>query len=191
MTDARIEGAQGEAEPAARPGAIALDWWRGLQGKGDKRRPDRAALAGLRRCRSPLEAAMVPAFHDLRRRLPRTDPDRLAAAAIVLAHVREDAGPGAKVARLLGPTDQKDDNSGAMTYGRFRSLLQADTPEELIRAMRRAVQLLNGSAPVADLAESVIYWGDRVRRRWAFEFFDSEPAQRPHVDEYASEITTA
>lgn len=169
-------------------GSVARFWWRGLNGltKGHPN-PDRAALAELRRCREPVDAVTVPAFHELWRRMrdagQRFDDgeraDRLAAAAIVLAHVRSDKR-GKRVARALGPARmgadrEAEDRTAVMRYSRFRRLLQVEEPAELAAAMRRAVTLLDRHAHVADLAESIVFWGEGVRRRWAFEYFDTTP----------------
>jgi CRISPR system Cascade subunit CasB len=159
-------------------GAVAASWWRGLQ-PGPDGGGDRAALARLRRAATAAEAAAEPATLDLCRRLG-WDWCRLAPVAVtasVLAHVRED-DPGRPVARQLGPPD------AAMSWLRFRRLVQADTDDDRLTAFRRAVALARGRLNVSDLARSLLDWDEQQRRRWLFAYHDA-PAPAP--DERADE----
>src|SRR5271169_1478248 len=82
--------------------ALIRAWWHDLQN-------DPGARGGLRRCRTPIEAQALPVTIDLMMRLGWRPPEddsydwfgeRIAAAAMVLAHVREDTGQ--PVAQSLG-----------------------------------------------------------------------------------------
>jgi len=37
--------------------------------------------------------------------------------------------------------------------------------------MIRILRLLRGEADIHSLAESTYFWGDEVRKRWAFDYF--------------------
>jgi len=53
---------------------------------------------------------------------------------------------------------------------RFRRLLQRDTVD-IYPAMIRILRMLKGSADIHDLAGSVFFWGDNVKKRWAYAYF--------------------
>ena len=161
------------AEPNYRNvGDVARAWWEDLRPR-DRRPGDRAGLAELRRSADPLDLAFVPAFGRLRLALGAHEAGailRAARIAHVLAHVRDnDSRP---VARALGP---QADGDAPMSEARFRRLLQAADDEDLIRRMVRAVKMLKQRANVADLAEALWFWNDRVRRDWAFRYLNAEP----------------
>jgi CRISPR system Cascade subunit CasB len=59
---------------------------------------------------------------------------------------------------------------------RFQRLLRA-RDEEFVTALRRAIVMADRCANVARIASDILLWdhpewGDRVRARWCFEFFD-------------------
>lgn len=160
---------------------IIEEWWRGLE----EQRGDRAEL---RRCHGLAEASLVAAFQRLYGRLERLGAvdrhsgHRLAAAALVLAMVRHDAGGNANLARLMampGPNPNKGKVSGL----RLRRLLAIDDLEELVQALVRVVRLLDERAPVASLAADIFAWGspgprEKVRQRWAYEYYANAPDAR-------------
>ncbi|MBM3518221.1 MAG: type I-E CRISPR-associated protein Cse2/CasB [Alphaproteobacteria bacterium] len=161
--------------PATKPHR-ALAWWQGWH-------EDRATMARLRRCQTAHETFMVPACHDLLRRHGLHGGDlteaqarqagRIGIAAIVLAHIRQHA-PGERVARQIGSHGKKEPSD--VSEARFRRLLRTETNEELLRAMVRLVKKISGRTNVADLSDSIVFWGDRVRQRWAFDYFDAADA---------------
>ncbi len=144
-------------------------WWRALQ----ERRGDRASL---RRCRSVLDVALEPAFHDLLKRLgsrlKEVDRDRVAAVAAILAHVEKDE-PAWSIAELMArPKGDKPVVSDA----RFRRLLRLESPDELMHELVRVIGMLGGEAPVAPLASDLARWGDPIRKRWALAYYEkAEP----------------
>lgn len=156
------------------------DWWRQTQA-------DRAAMARLRRCQSPLDALLVPATLSLLARLPHRQSgrsaDRVVAMAAVLSHVRESEDHH-RLARAIGRVSFGQKDSARLSEGRFRRLMQADTVSELQRAMTRLVRFMGGRANVRDLAETMLYWNDRTKRRWIFDYYavgvaTPSPAGRP------------
>ncbi len=154
----------------------AVQWWRDLQpnfASGARNpRADRAALARLRR--GDLTAAMQePATFDLFRRLDRHRSEALpevALCAATLASVRED-DEQLHAARQLGGRPGDPDARAAMSPLRFRRLIEAQTLEDRLTTLRRAVALVRGSINVRDLAAACLDWSEPRRNRWVFEYY--------------------
>ncbi len=166
-------------------GDIARRWWNDYRPRkpGETRgKSQSAAFAKLRRAGNAIEAFLEPATFDLFRRLDSSrlsakQQDRVAILAALLAHVREDAPD--RIARAIGPESPSDDigktdETAKLKYARFRRLLQA-TDDELLDQMRRLIRLLDGRANVADLARSVIFWNDKIKKDWLLEYFKQSP----------------
>lgn len=149
------------------PQEIAHDWWMRLK---DPSGPHRAALARMRRAHTTIDVVQEPEALRLIARLRpfRVNDDRAATLAGVLALVREDHE--VRVARAVGRRSLDDDQSAQLSEARFRRLMQSES-DDLMAQMRRLVQMTKGQANVFDLAETILYWGDRVRRRWIFEYY--------------------
>lgn len=165
MTDSTQHGAA----------ATAHDWWQRLTGKeGPHLGQRRAALARMRRAATPIEVMQEPEALRLIQRLPRHHhPDRVAVVAGVLAFVRE--MDERSIARAIGRTSLDDDASALMSEGRFRRLLQAQD-NELMDTMRRLARMAKGKLNVPDLSRAILDWGDgcrgdRVKRRWIFDYY--------------------
>ncbi len=154
--------------------AIAEDWWRTLTAEEPGRRgPRRAALARLRRATTTLEVIQEPEALHLIRRLSRENPDRVAVLAGVLALVREsDTRP---VARAIGRKELDDEASALMAEVRFRRLLQAGHPE-IMESMRRLVRLAGRKVNVPGLSTAILRWGDAVKKKWIFEYYNVSEA---------------
>lgn len=150
-------------------GEILASWWEGLK-------QDTGGRARLRRCKSPEEVMLEPAFHRLLNRMrtilehdemftQESSITRLAAVAGLLSHITENEG------RALAEHMAESKGSRPLYSSlRFRRLLQ-EPFEELYPAMIRVIRQLNKTASLNDLAESVYYWGDKVRKRWALAYF--------------------
>lgn len=152
-------------------------WWQSLQ----RQRPDGTTnpiadpgvLARLRRAATPLAAAQEPQTIALYRQLHGTqfNEGKLEATAVVaavLAGIRTDATGSA--AELLGSGDQP-----VMSPLRMRRLTSARNSQETLRGFREAVALLEGTAPVADVASSIFDWldddrADRRKTRWLYSY---------------------
>ncbi len=150
-------------------------WWLELaedpRGRRKKRGMDRAAMAELRRCHTPTDALFVPATLSLLQRLPSDlrESTRALALVAVLGHVREHDPE--RIARRIGRTSLDAADSAKLSEARFRRLLQSEGDEELQRAMTRLVRFMGQRADVRDLARSILYWGDKTRRRWVFDYY--------------------
>ena len=156
---------------STKPGgaSIAYEWWRRLNpADGAQAGPHRATLARMRRASTPLEVMQEPEALRLIARLPR-NPDRVAILAGTLAHVRvSDERP---VARTIGRKALDDERSALLSEGRFRRLLQTND-EELMEPMRRLVHMAKGTINVRDLSTAILYWGDGVKKRWIFDYYN-------------------
>ena len=158
---------------------IATRWWSGLQSyrSDGTNNPgaDRGALARLRRA-NLIETMEDPVAFDLFRQLGWRDPNRLIDVALcagVLAVVRQD-DRSAHAARQLGA--QSGSDRPVLSALRFRRLIAAETPQDRLTALRRAVLLANATTNVHDMAGACLDWSDERRRRWAFEYYDAARA---------------
>lgn len=179
---------------------LARVWWNSLRPVDtDKGRlpGNRAALARLRRCSSPLEAAAEPETAALFNKLGAHPKDigRISVLASVLAHVRDEPKKSPRIARAIGPPPDGEPADAIVKPVRFKSLMAARTDEEVLIAFRRVVALLDRKANVANLAELVLGWtdddhGDRVRTRFAFDYHGAGfAAPDAHADKDATDKT--
>jgi CRISPR type I-E-associated protein CasB/Cse2 len=159
--------------------ALIRAWWNELQS-------DPGARGKLRRCRTPIEAQALPATIDLMVRMRWVPPDqdrydwfgeRIAAAAMVLAHVREDRTQ--PVAQSLGTPPGRD--QPVLSSSRWERLCRAEGHENIATEFTRIVQMIRGTANVVDLVFAIIYWdhdtNHRVKQRWIYAYhgFDMAP----------------
>lgn len=162
-----------EADDSSR---ILLAWWANLQ----ERPGDRAVL---RRSSNPVEVVFCPAFHrllgDIRSAGYPLGPEAAAGMAVVgglAAHVREVSTEGS-LARQMGAP--RATGAGARVSGlRFRRLLAVPTRDDLFPALVRVIRLLDGRVDLLDLARSSFWWGDRTRKRWAYEYYEASPSEK-------------
>lgn len=154
--------------------SAAYGWWRDLTPR-DGHAGDRAASARLRRAATVAEAMTEVATITLFRRLGASaaaDLPRVALTAAVLAHVRQE--PEAKtVARLLGPEKIDDPATAMLSPLRFKRLIEAEGEDEQLIAFRRMAAIARGSLPVSDLADSLLDWNERQRRRWVYDYWNA------------------
>lgn len=132
------------------------------------------ARAQLRRARTLGEVALTPPYYDLLNRLRRGRGDRrLSMVAGLLAHVKERKASGK--ARREGIAAQMAALKGGkpiVSELRFRRLLSLQRAE-LFRPLIRVIRLLDRHVEVDidDLAESIHYWGDKQKLRWAEQYY--------------------
>ena len=153
-------------------GELVYDWWRGLvpddEGTKASKGHQRAALARLRRAQGDIDVMMEPEALRLILRFPPHQRDRVATVAGVLAFVT--AHEAAHVIRSVGRTAFDKDDSASLSENRFRRLMQLGA-DDLLDPMRRLVRLNKGHANVRDLADSILFWGESVKKRWIFEYY--------------------
>lgn len=167
------------------PAERAAVWWRQLQPNfaNGERNPqgDRAALARLRRCATVAEAMQEPATIELFRALQWHDPEHLpkvALVAAVLASVRE--AKSGRFARAIGPENPSAPETAIVKPLRFRRLMEAQTDDERLTALRRAVALAGHKANPGDLARALLDWTEARKRSWIFDYWNA--ADRPISD---------
>jgi CRISPR system Cascade subunit CasB len=143
-----------------------LAWWNALE----KRRGDRAEL---RRAGAIVDVALTPAFQRLYARL---DPqracsapqqDRLAAVVGLLAHLKVASDKSLPLAM-----SDKADAAAANPVSplRFKRLLEAPDVDALFVGLRRTLPLVAHKADPLSIARDVFFWGDEVRKRWAYDY---------------------
>jgi len=146
-------------------GDILLAWWRGLA-------DDTGGRSALRRASDITAVVMLPAYQRLHRRLLTAgwpdrpwQRDRLAAAAGLLAHVRE-----ATDQSLPAAMSQHEADKPRVSALRFMRLLESPDIDALFSGLRRTLPLVQHRADVLALANDVVDWGDEVRKRWAYAY---------------------
>jgi CRISPR system Cascade subunit CasB len=149
-------------------GELLRRWWQELA-------EDTGGRAALRRAPDITAVVMLPAFQRLHRRLlaagwpsrpSHSDHnDRLAAAAALLAHVRE-----ASDLSLPAAMSQRDTDKPRVSELRFKRLLEAPDADTLFAGLRRALPLIQHRCDPLALANDVVNWGDEVRKRWAYAY---------------------
>ncbi len=155
--------------------AILLRWWADLS----RRRGERAEL---RRASTPAEVIFCPGYHRLLGELRSAGyvPGASAAAGLAIvaalaAHVETNAPTGSFARQMAEPAGPQ---RGARVSGlRFRRLLAFPDRDQLLPALVRALRLTGGKARVLELARSAFFWGDSVRKRWAYDYYESAPKE--------------
>lgn len=177
----------------------ARDWWK-YHGPPDENdtanssRGDRAGFARLRRADNVLESAVEPATINLFRSVGfnRTfacrDLPRAALIAGVLATVRENDRT-TKVGRAIGLPRGGDATTALITPLRFKRIVTAREPDDLLIAFRRMVAIMGRKANVTDLARILLSFTDPSKERadlartlFAFDYHDADnvaPDQNP------------
>ncbi len=172
--------------PTIRPstyGDRAVEWWTQYC-HAQKGSP--GVRARLRRCDSAVQALAEPAAVSLARRLlsdrgiETAEDWRLEAAvnlARVLGHVTAHT-PGTRPMRAAGwrsfPGERPSKDSTErplLSDVRFRRLIETPRGEEQVTTFVRLIALLDDSTDIAAIADDFMNWGDRVKRRWAFDYY--------------------
>ena len=156
-------------DPNSPTGQTLRGWWEGLE-------KDKGGRAALRRCDETVEVLFVPAYHglylELRKQLDKPDEldrARLPAVAGLLAHVRQTVDSQDLPKQMATP--RKGASGPPLSELRFRRLLQCRNRDELFPVLRRAVHLLDDRVNIYSLAASVYFWGDKVRKNWAYAYY--------------------
>jgi len=146
-------------------GDLLMQWWQGLEG-------DRGGRAALRRAPDITAVVLLPSYQHLHRRLvaagwPNTAcrNDHLAAAAGLLAHVRQHNDKGLPTAM-----SQREGDKPRVSPLRFMRLLESSDIDALFAGIRRALPLLQHQTDVLALTTDVVNWDDKVKKRWAYAY---------------------
>jgi CRISPR system Cascade subunit CasB len=182
--------------------SAARAWWASLQpqaGDGRVRPGDRAALARLRRAASIIEAMVEPATADLHRRMglitKSHSPQRSALLAAVLAHVRSD-NPATTVAGAIGKARGGGASTPLISPLRFKRLVAAREPDDVLVVFRRLAAILDHTANVGDLARLLLTFTDPDERHadiarvcFAFDYHGARQ-YAPDTDDARKTATT-
>ncbi|MCF6219394.1 MAG: type I-E CRISPR-associated protein Cse2/CasB [Gammaproteobacteria bacterium] len=173
-----------EFSPGSELGKTLKEFWFGLKDNG-------GARAELRRCQSVNEVVMTPTFQrfcqNKLRPLMKDESmweDRMAAIVGLIAHLKYDAESSV----LGGKGNAVDQLAVQMAYLvsadrplvselRFRRLLQNERAD-LYQSMIRIIRMMKGGANLYGLAHSVFFWGDGIKKRWAYAYFPKVPAKK-------------
>lgn len=150
-------------------GQVLTDWWKSL----DDNRGDRAAL---RRCRTPFDVALTPAFHRLRQALResgRVNDEALALVAGLASHVKENSATADFASQMASP--KSAGGNAAVSGLRFRRLLRIEEKQELFAALVRTIRLVGGAVNLCSLADSAYWWNENTRKRWASAYYETAP----------------
>lgn len=145
-------------------GEALYKWWQELDSNKSER-------ADLRRAHTVSEIVLLPVFQRVciqfrpYFKYEKNWEYRFASILGLLAHVRENSE--SNLALLMAGKPKPN-----ISELRFRRLIQRDR-QELYVAMIRVIRSLNNTANIFDLANSVYYWGNPVRKRWSFEYYSN------------------
>ncbi|MCI0508192.1 MAG: type I-E CRISPR-associated protein Cse2/CasB [Gammaproteobacteria bacterium] len=163
-----------------------------LAGFWDELRKDNGARAELRRCKTATDVMMTPVFHRLCVRLKPVLSsvsgweERIAIITGLISHLNRESAQVLKagVARsesdiesFIRPMADLKGDRPLVSELRFRRLLQRDVGD-LYPALIRILRMVDGKTNLYGLAESVFYWGDNVKKRWAFAYFPRVPEKK-------------
>ena len=166
-------------------GVVAKQWWSDLNSGVPW--GGRAAIARIRRARTPTDLVCEPAVLHLVRRVSRRRVTRVAVIAGILAWVRDDHSSDS-AARTIGRS-HIGESDALVSEARFRRLLLVDGEEEMLTTLRRIVRHASGKINVEDLARSVFFWNDRTKQDWSYDYYNvgaGAPARTQAAEEPAS-----
>ncbi|MEZ4462081.1 MAG: type I-E CRISPR-associated protein Cse2/CasB [bacterium] len=146
------------------------------------RKGDRAEL---RRCKSPSDVMLLPAYHRLwwkateanvaRHTTNSSEEAAMAFVAGILAHVSENT-----TTSLGAAMGAKDGDNSVVSGLRFRKLLEIHDADQLYVTMIRIIRMLGRAAPIAAMADDLMRWNnekfrDDVRKKWARDYYSTNP----------------
>lgn len=146
-------------------GQTLLRWWQGLES-------DKGARAELRRSHDLTAVALTAAYQRFYRQMlsagwpENAEPwrnDRLAAIAGLLCHVK--VQDSRKLPVILSEGDRPP-----FSELRFRRLLEAPTLDDVYLGLRRALPIIGHQANIHQLANDLLFWGDKVKKEWAYAY---------------------
>lgn len=178
-------------QPKPSPGGVVAGWWR------DRIAPEtgaaRKARAELKRAASPAEVLAHEAVHDLNARLRkengdwdlRNRPETLALIAATLACV--ETGDSLSLPRKLGG---RSDERRALSELRFQRIIRAADKWTLAILLRRTLPQVKKTCNAAKLGNDLFFWGDQIRNRWCFEYFDPQRSAQPDSPDTTESMQT-
>jgi len=152
--------------------ASLLNWWRGLE-------ESRGERAELRRASEPTEVAFCPGFHRLLHELRhdrRVSAESLAVVVGVVVHAKTLDDSSIFAAQMAAP--KSAGGSARVSELRFRRLLQIADRPALYQPLARTIRLIGGAVNITSLADDIYFWGDHVRKNWAYSYYEKAPSNR-------------
>lgn len=152
-------------DPKSALGHALIRWWEGLES-------DKGARAELRRAHDLTAVTLTAAYQRFYRQMlavgwpEDAEPwrnDRLAAIAGLLAHVK------VLDSRKL-PVILSEGERPPFSELRFRRLLEAPTLDDVYIGLRRALPIIGYQANIHQLANDLLFWGDKVKKEWAYAY---------------------
>jgi CRISPR system Cascade subunit CasB len=149
-----------------------VQWWETIKNSSGDR-------AILRRAHSPDEAATTRPFFNLFRTIdevefPKNMSNRIVTFLPVIAgtlcHVDHNE-PAKPVAKSMSMSSKAGSDRPRVSEIRFQRLMRTDDRDELYLSLIRMVRLLGKTANVRDLAESILFWNERTKKRWASLYY--------------------
>lgn len=153
--------------PESALGHALVRWWKSLEN-------NRGARAELRRAHDLTTVALSGAYQRFYRQMIKTgwyenlpsDDYRnecLVAIAGLLAHVKSED------TRKM-PVIFSEGEKPSFSELRFRRLLESSTLDEVFVGLRRALPLVSHRANLHDLANALLFWGDKIKKEWAYAY---------------------
>lgn len=143
---------------------ITVEWWRA--NLADRQSGVARGLAARVRRRADVEVLLEPAVQALAADLRPYDASEFLRLVRVLAELRGSSDK--PLARMLGQGETKP-----LSEARFQTLMRAEGCE-LTTGLIRAIRALGAAdarvCNVFDLARDLLWWDDRTRARWAFDY---------------------
>lgn len=149
-----------------------ISWWIKLN---DRKSPGSNAIKSkLKRCESPLKAALISDTFTIESYLKNSSIEAAATIAGILAHVKPE---GLNEKPYLGSSlGSKKNNRVVFSESRFQKLINSRNWDELYTNLRRAVLILDGMVNPSGIIE--------VIKKWDFEFkeyFNEQPSERLRI----------
>jgi len=148
-------------------GKVLHQWWKGLE-------KDHATRAILRRCSTLDDVILSSAYQRFYRYMLTCNwpedassyqNDKLAAIAGLLAHINSE---DTKLLPVL--MSELNGDKPMVSELRFRDLLKIESTDDLFQSLRRVLPLINKKANPYNLANDIFFWGDQVKKKWAYTY---------------------
>lgn len=149
---------------------ILKNWWQ------NDLKSNPGIQATLRRCQNPAEVFFHPSYHQLRQKLITNGfniTENLATVVGILSHVKENDDSKLFAEQLAKKHAEKTKLSGL----RFRRLLAIKDKEKLFIDMIRVLRLIDNCANIVSLAHDMYFWGDEIRKQWAYKYYELAPKE--------------
>ena len=152
---------------------IAHAWWESL------RKRDKGGRARLRRCHKLEDVMVLQPYVVLASQLGSlgVPAENIAAIAGLLSHVKDNV-TGTHFTMGACLAGRASGSERAVLSGlRMRKLLACDDVVDAYRDLIRAIKLSRGVVPVHDLVQSVQWWNQRTRQKWAADYYSAVPQE--------------